>query len=153
MNLPYRRGVGIFLLNKKKKLWVGRRLDIKNNFWQMPQGGIDENESETSAMLRELKEEIGSNNIKILMKSSELLKYDLPKSLIKNVWRGRFKGQVQRWFACEFMGDDDEININFHKPEFSDWKWIDPKTVCQLAVPFKKDMYYEIIKEFGEFYI
>ena len=100
--LPYRHGVGIFLLNKKKKLWIGKRIDAQNDFWQMPQGGIDSKESELNAMMRELKEEIGTNNVEVLMRSDQLYQYELPKNLISNVWSGKYKGQIQRWFACSF---------------------------------------------------
>lgn len=118
MKRSYRSGVGIFLLNKKKKLWVGKRIDSASDFWQMPQGGIDDKETENQAMMRELKEEIGTNNIKTLMISDEWFKYDLPNDLVKNVWKGRYIGQTQKWYACQFQGKDNEIKLDNFKPEF-----------------------------------
>ena len=102
MNLPYRNGVGIFLLNKEKKIWIGKRVDNNKDFWQMPQGGIDLKESDSEAMMRELKEEIGTNNIKVLCKSEEKFFYDLPKEFINKVWSGRYKGQAQQWYAVSY---------------------------------------------------
>lgn len=152
MGLPYRKGVGIFLLNNKKDLWIGRRIDNKNEFWQMPQGGKEECESYSDAMFRELKEEVGTNNVKILKESNCLLTYDLPKNLINNVWSGKYKGQAQKWFACEFLGKDSEINIEYFEPEFCEWKWIKPYQIKELAVPFKREMYVEILDIFSDLY-
>ena len=112
----YRKGVGIFLLNKSNKLWVGKRIDYKNNYWQMPQGGIDDSESEKQAMKRELGEEVGiKKNYEILMESKEWLSYDLPDYLKNLVWDGKYVGQVQKWFACKFHGNDNEIDLETHK--------------------------------------
>ena len=152
MNLPYRNGVGIFLLNKEKKLWIGKRIDGEKDFWQMPQGGIDVKESDSEAMMRELKEEIGTNNIKVLDKSEEKLFYDLPKELISKVWSGRYKGQAQQWYACDFIGSDNEIDLNYHKPEFSEWKWVEPEKILDLVIPFKKNMYEKILRAFKKLY-
>lgn len=151
MSLLYRNGVGIFLLNDKKKLWVGRRLD-SNIFWQMPQGGIDNDESEEEAMKRELEEEIGTKNVKIIKKSKKLLNYDIPSDMIKKVWNGKFKGQAQRWFACKFSGSDSEINVATKVAEFVEWRWIDPELVVDAVIPFKKKMYRSILKEFSDLY-
>lgn len=151
MSLLYRNGVGIFLLNDKKKLWVGRRLD-SNIFWQMPQGGIDNDESEEEAMKRELEEEIGTKNVKIIKKSKKLLNYDIPSDMIKKVWNGKFKGQAQRWFACKFRGSDSEINVATKVAEFVEWRWIDPELVVDAVIPFKKKMYRSILKEFSDLY-
>ena len=153
MNLPYRNGVGIFLLNKEKKLWIGKRVDNNEDFWQMPQGGIDPKESDSEAMMRELKEEIGTNNIKVLCKSEEKFFYDLPKEFINKVWSGRYKGQAQQWYACEFIGSDNEINLNYHKPEFSEWKWIEPEKILDLVIPFKKNLYKKILDAFKNNYV
>ncbi|MAY91074.1 MAG: RNA pyrophosphohydrolase [Rickettsiales bacterium] len=152
MKRSYRSGVGIFLLNKKKKLWVGKRIDSASDFWQMPQGGIDDKETENQAMMRELKEEIGTNNIKTLMISDEWFKYDLPNDLVKNVWKGRYIGQTQKWYACQFQGKDNEIKLDNFKPEFLEWKWIDPKEALNLVIPFKKEMYKKILKKFNVLY-
>ena len=152
MNLPYRNGVGIFLLNREKKLWIGKRIDGEKDFWQMPQGGIDVKESDSEAMMRELKEEIGTNNIKVLDKSEEKLFYDLPKELISKVWSGRYKGQAQQWYACDFIGSDNEIDLNYHKPEFSEWKWVEPEKILDLVIPFKKNMYEKILRAFKKLY-
>ena len=152
MNLPYRNGVGIFLLNKEKKLWIGKRIDDEKDFWQMPQGGVDVKESDSEAMMRELKEEIGTNNIKVLDKSEEKLFYDLPKELISKVWSGRYKGQAQQWYACDFIGSDNEIDLNYHKPEFSEWKWVEPEKILDLVIPFKKNMYEKILRAFKKLY-
>ena len=149
----YRKGVGIFLLNKNNKLWVGSRIDFKNNYWQMPQGGIDGSESEKQAMKRELGEEVGiKKNYEILAESKEWFSYDLPYSLKNVVWDGKYVGQVQKWFACKFYGNDNEIDLETHKPEFLKWKWIDPKEVMNFVVPFKKKLYKSLLEEFRDFY-
>ena len=148
----YRNGVGIFLLNKNKKLWVGKRIDSDSKFWQMPQGGIDTGEKEDDAMKRELKEEIGTNNVNILMKSEDWFQYDLPQELMKSIWKGKYKGQRQKWYACEIVDDDNKINLNYHKPEFSEWKWIEPRLAIDLVIPFKKSMYEKILDTFIDLY-
>ena len=145
----YRLGVGIFLLNKEKKLWVGKRIDFKTDFWQMPQGGIDENESPRQAMIRELGEEVGlKKNFQIADESKQWLSYMLPSELKEKIWKGRYIGQKQKWFVCNFLGSDGEINLNTHKPEFSDWKWINPKDAIKFVVPFKKDLYLKVLHAF-----
>ena len=151
-DINYRNGIGVFLINQDKKLWVGRRLD-SNKYWQMPQGGIDGSETEIDAMLRELKEEIGTNKIKIIAKTKKLLKYKIPRHILENLWDGEYVGQSQRWFACSFQGEDSDINLNLFKPEFSSWKWIDPRSVIDIVIPFKKKMYSEILEEFKEHYL
>ena len=149
----YRKGVGIFLINTKGKLWVGKRIDFKNDFWQMPQGGIDNNESPKEAMKRELMEEVGIfKKYRVLRESEKWLKYDLPKDILDSVWNGKYVGQSQKWFACRFEGDDKEINLNLHYPEFEDWKWINPLESINLVVPFKKKLYTEILKNFKDLY-
>ncbi len=152
MTLLYRKGVGIFLLNKEKNVWVGKRLDNKNEFWQMPQGGVEKNESYKEAMLRELKEEIGTNNVKILGVNNGYLRYTIPKKISENIWDGKFKGQSQKWFVCEYLDSDAKINLNAYKPEFSEWKWVSPILITKLAVPFKKKLYKNILKIFREYY-
>lgn len=152
MNLNYRKGVGVFLLNKKKHVWVGKRIDVKNNFWQMPQGGIDGGENDREAMMRELLEEIGTNNIKILGTSEDWLSYDLPVELVGKIWKGQYSGQSQKWFACEFTGNENEINLNTTNPEFDDWKWIKPQMLLKHVIPFKREMYKKILEIFKDFY-
>ena len=149
----YRRGVGVFLLNKKKELWVGKRIDFKNNYWQMPQGGIDADETPKEAMSRELGEEVGIiKNYEILMENKKWLSYKIPDSLKKVVWNGRYIGQIQKWFACRFYGKDEEFNLETHKPEFIEWKWIKPKEVLKFVVPFKKNLYENLLRDFCNFY-
>jgi len=152
MKSNYRMGVGIFLLNKDKKLWVGKRIDFKSNFWQMPQGGIDNNESPREAMIRELGEEVGlTNNFDILGETKNWLNYHLPKELKEKVWNGKYIGQKQKWFACNFFGQDKEINLGAHKPEFSEWKWIDPHEVTKFVVPFKRKLYVNVLEAFKKY--
>ena len=152
MKSNYRMGVGIFLLNKDKKLWVGKRIDFKSNFWQMPQGGIDNNESPREAMVRELGEEVGlTNNFDILGETKNWLNYHLPKELKEKVWNGKYIGQKQKWFACNFFGQDKEINLEAHKPEFSEWKWIDPHEVTKFVVPFKRKLYVNVLEAFKKY--
>ncbi len=152
MNLGYRKGVGVFLLNKNKHVWVGKRLDVKNNFWQMPQGGIDSGENAKEAMMRELLEEIGTNNIKIIGTSKEWLSYNIPKELVKKIWKGRYLGQSQKWFACRFVGKENEINLNTRNPEFTDWKWIKPQLLMKSVIPFKRELYKKILEIFKDLY-
>ena len=148
-----RKGIGIFLLNSKKQLWIGKRIDVKNDYWQMPQGGIDNNESPLQAMKREMKEETGiTENFNVITESKEWLSYELPKDLVNVVWGGKYLGQKQKWFACNFFGKDDEIKLDKHKPEFMDWKWIKPEHVLDLVVPFKRKMYEEILRNFESLY-
>jgi len=148
-----RKGIGIFLLNSKKQLWIGKRIDVKNDYWQMPQGGIDNNESPLQAMKREMKEETGiTENFNVITETKEWLSYELPKDLVNVVWGGKYLGQKQKWFACNFFGEDDEIKLDKHKPEFMDWKWIKPEHVLDLVVPFKRKMYEEILQNFESLY-
>jgi|TARA_B100000287_G_scaffold257038_2_gene241655 putative (di)nucleoside polyphosphate hydrolase len=149
----YRKGVGIFLLNKNNKLWVGKRIDFKSDYWQMPQGGIDKNESPQEAMMRELSEEVGiTKNYEILKESKGWLSYNLPQSLKKVVWGGKYIGQTQKWYACRFYGKDEEFDLKTHKPEFEDWKWIKPVEATNFIVPFKKELYKKILKNFDGLY-
>ena len=134
----FRKGIGVFLINTNNQLWVGKRIDFKNDYWQMPQGGIDNNESPRQAMIRELSEECGiKKNYEILMELEEWLSYSLPSSLKKIVWGGRYVGQTQKWFACRFLGKDREFDLETHKPEFEEWKWIRPEDAVKFVVPFK----------------
>ena len=153
MSEKYRKGVGIFLINKNNRLWVGQRLDHKNQYWQMPQGGIDSPETPEDAMKRELMEETGlDHNYEIIGKSSSWLKYNIPSDLVNILWKGKYKGQEQIWFACRFFGKDEQVNLEkYSKPEFYKWKWINPIDVIKFAVPFKKKLYGSVLNEFRRF--
>ena len=149
----FRKGIGVFLINTNNQLWVGKRIDFKNDYWQMPQGGIDNNESPRQAMIRELSEECGiKKNYEILMELEEWLSYSLPSSLKKIVWGGRYVGQTQKWFACRFLGKDREFDLETHKPEFEEWKWIRPEDALKFVVPFKKKLYKDVLRGFENLY-
>ena len=149
-DLAYRPCVGIVLI-KKGKIFAGQRLDYKSSAWQMPQGGIEDNESPKDAAFRELKEETGikKKHIKIILESKNWLRYDLPEELISKLWNGKFVGQKQKWFAMEFFGSDTDININTKFPEFSQWKWMTADQLINSIVPFKKNVYKKILKKFS----
>ena len=149
-NLPYRKGVGMMVFNDDKKIFVGKRID-NQKAWQMPQGGVDENEGCLSAAKRELYEETGIQSIRIIEKSKEKYIYDLPKYLLGKIWKGKYKGQRQRWFLIKFLGPDSEINLNQKCPEFNEWKWVDIDELPKIIVPFKKKLYLSLIKEFYDF--
>ena len=140
-NLPLRSGVGIVLLNKKNKVFVAKRIDNPKNFWQMPQGGVDKKENYYQAALRELKEETSIVSVELIKKIDKKLTYILPENLIGIIWKGKFKGQTQRWFIMRFVGNESEINIKTKKPEFLDWKWITVEDLPKVAVKFKLDVY------------
>ena len=140
-NLPLRSGVGIVLLNKKNKVFVAKRIDNPKNFWQMPQGGVDKEENYYQAALRELKEETSIVSVELIKKIDKKLTYILPENLIGIIWKGKFKGQIQKWFIMRFVGNESEINIKTKKPEFLDWKWINVEDLPKVAVKFKLDVY------------
>jgi len=139
--LPLRSGVGIILLNKENKVLVAKRIDNPKNFWQMPQGGINKNEDFYTAALRELKEETSIVSVKLVKEIESSFTYILPDHLIGIIWKGKFKGQNQKWFIMRFIGNESEINIQTKKPEFLDWKWIDLEDLTKIAVPFKQKVY------------
>ena len=139
--LPLRIGVGIILLNHQKKVFVGKRIDNPNNYWQMPQGGVDKNENFLEAAKRELMEETSVKSVKLIKEIDGWLTYSLPKSLLGKIWDGKYRGQKQKWFVLEFLGKEDEINIKTNIPEFLDWKWIETSKLPKVAVHFKIDMY------------
>ena len=145
--LPLRKGVGIALLNKENKVFVAKRIDNPKNFWQMPQGGVDVGENNYQAALRELKEETSIESVELIKEIDKKLTYILPDHLIGIIWKGKFKGQTQKWFVMRFMGNDSEINISTKKPEFLDWKWIDLEDLTKIAVNFKLDVYKNIKQE------
>ncbi|MDV7338160.1 RNA pyrophosphohydrolase [Terasakiella sp. A23] len=146
-DLPYRPCVGICVLNKDGQVFVAERLDTPGA-WQMPQGGIDKGEDPQDAALRELEEEIGTNKGSILARTEDWLYYDLPDDLIGKVWKGKYRGQKQIWFALRFEGEDKDIDINTKHPEFSRWKWVDLAETVELIVPFKRELYQEIVNQF-----
>ena len=139
--LPYRNGVGIVVLNDKNEIFVAKRIDNPKNFWQMPQGGVDKNENYYEAALRELKEETSIVSVELIKKIDKKLTYILPENLIGIIWKGKFKGQIQKWFIMRFVGNESEINIKTKKPEFLDWKWINVEDLPKVAVKFKLDVY------------
>jgi len=145
--LPLRVGVGIVLLNHENKIFVGKRIDNPANSWQMPQGGVDKNEDFLQAAKRELEEETSIKTVKVIKKLNEWLTYDLPKNLLGKLWKGKYRGQKQKWFIMKFIGKNDEINIRTKKAEFLDWKWIKPSDLPAVAVDFKVNIYKKIAKE------
>ena len=146
-NLPLRSGVGIVLLNKKNKIFVAKRIDNPKDFWQMPQGGVDQNESYLDAAYRELYEETNIKEIELIKEVEEFTTYELPDHLLGIIWKGKFKGQKQKWFIMRFVGNEDEINIKTKKPEFLDWKWIDVNEITKKVVDFKYEVYKKVKKE------
>ncbi len=145
--LPLRSGVGIVLLNKENKIFVAKRIDNPKNFWQMPQGGIDKNEDFYTAALRELKEETSIVSVKPIKEIEESLTYILPDHLVGIIWKGKYKGQKQKWFIMKFIGDESEINIKTKHPEFLDWKWIELENLTEIAVHFKLEVYKKLKSE------
>ena len=150
-SLPFRPGVGMMIINKEKKVFVAKRIDSKSNGWQMPQGGIDLGETPSSAALREMHEEIGTPNGKIIAESKKWYSYRVPEFLVPKLWGGKYCGQRQKWFLIEFFGNDDEINLNTEHPEFESWIWTDISELAKIVIPFKRKLYKEVIKEFREF--
>ena len=148
--LPMRTGVGIIVLNNNNQVFVGKRKDNPGDKWQMPQGGVDKGEDFITAMRRELIEETSIKNIKILKEIQNMYQYELPKNLVGIIWKGKFRGQRQKWFITKFLGKDDEINLDTQHPEFIDWKWIDPQDLPEVIVDFKKELYLNLLKEINK---
>ena len=148
--LPMRTGVGIIVLNNNNQVFVGKRKDNPGDKWQMPQGGVDKGEDFITAMRRELIEETSIKNIKILKEIQNMYQYELPNNLVGIIWKGKFRGQRQKWFITKFLGKDDEINLDTQHPEFIDWKWIDPNDLPEVIVDFKKDLYLNLLKEINQ---
>jgi putative (di)nucleoside polyphosphate hydrolase len=145
--LPMRIGVGIILLNEKNKVFVGKRKDNPGDKWQMPQGGVNKGEDFLTAIKRELIEETSIKNIKIIKEINQIYSYELPNNLIGIIWKGKFKGQDQKWFIAKFLGNENEINLNTKNPEFIEWKWIDVDALPYVIVDFKKNLYLSLLKE------
>jgi len=139
--LPLRSGVGIIILNSQNKIFVGKRIDNPKSFWQMPQGGIDKGENYYQAALREMEEETSIKSVSFVKAIDGFISYDLPHNLLGIIWRGKYKGQKQKWFIVKFLGEESEINIKTKKPEFIDWKWVNPETITDTVVDFKLNVY------------
>ena len=149
--LPMRNGVGVIVLNNENKVFVGKRKDNPVDRWQMPQGGVDIGESYLSAMKRELYEETSIKSIKILKEINGFFEYELPKNLVGIIWKGKFRGQKQKWFITRFIGNENEINLQTKNPEFIEWKWIIPDELPKTIVDFKKKMYVELLEILKDF--
>lgn len=148
--LPYRPCVGLMLMNDQGQIFVGQRNDRFEDAWQMPQGGVDEGETPRAAALRELQEEIGvtPDLVEIVAETDDWLPYDLPHDIVPKIWKGRFRGQEQKWFLLQFLGEDDQINIQTDHPEFTRWKWQDPDRLIAEIVPFKREVYERVMEAF-----
>ena len=146
-NLPLRSGVGIIILNKENKVFVGKRIDNPKNFWQMPQGGIDKGEDYLTAAYRELEEETSVKNVKLIQEIDSIFTYELPKNLLGVIWKGKYKGQKQKWFLMRYLGEDKEINLQTKNPEFLDWKWLDIDMITEVVVDFKFHIYKKLKEE------
>jgi len=146
-NLPLRKGVGIVVLNNKNKVFVAKRIDNPQNFWQMPQGGVDQGEDFLAAAYRELEEETSIKKVKLIKEIEGLISYQLPNHLLGKIWKGKYKGQEQKWFLMRFLGEDRDINIKTKKPEFLEWKWIELDEITELVVDFKLHVYKDLQKK------
>ena len=142
--LPLRSGVGIIVLNKDNKVFVAKRIDNPKNFWQMPQGGVDEGEDFLKAAYRELEEETSIKNVDLIKELDGMITYELPERLLGIIWKGKYRGQKQKWFIMKFVGEDKEINIKTKNPEFLDWKWIELDQITEVVVDFKLHVYKEL---------
>jgi len=145
-NLPLRSGVGIIVLNKDNKIFVAKRIDNPKDYWQMPQGGVDEGEDFLAAAFRELEEETSIKNVKLIKEIDEMISYELPNNLLGIIWKGKFRGQKQKWFLMRYLGKDEDINIKTKNPEFLDWKWIELDEITNVVAAFKLHVY-QLLKE------
>ena len=148
---PYRRGVGIVLLNRDNRIFVGSRIDTPGA-WQMPQGGIDGDEAPREAALRELHEEVGTDKAEIIAETKNWLTYELPGDMHLQAWKGRYRGQIQQWFAMRFLGEDGDIKLDLHHPEFDAWKWVSPEQLVTGIVPFKRKLYEDVVAAFADLF-
>ena len=149
--LPLRLGVGAVVLNKKNQVFVGKRKDNPIDKWQMPQGGVNTGENLVDAMKRELHEETSIQNIKILNEIDGWFEYELPKNLLGKIWKGRYRGQKQKWFVVKFLGNDTEINLQTDKPEFIEWRWLDIENLPNVIVDFKRKVYEQLLPKIRNF--
>jgi len=149
-SLPLRNGVGIVVLNKDDEVFVAKRIDNQKNFWQMPQGGVDDGEDYLAAAYRELEEETSIKNVNLIRELDGLISYELPKNLLGMIWKGKYRGQEQKWFVMRFIGNDNEINIKTKNPEFCEWKWIKLENITDLVVDFKLHVYESVKKKVKE---
>ena len=153
MTIKYRKCVGMMILNSNKEILVGRRLDHPSGYWQMPQGGIDDNENPKEAVWREMLEEIGTNKAELIKISNQWINYDIPSETLKTLpWGDIYIGQTQKWFAFLFLGEDNDINVGTDNPEFSEWKWTRMDSIVDSIVPFKRDVYAKILEEFKDIF-
>ena len=143
-DLPLRNGVGIIVLNDERQVFVAKRIDNPKNFWQMPQGGVDKNEDFLTAAFRELDEETSIKSVELIKELDGFITYNLPDHLLGIIWKGKYKGQTQKWFVMRFIGEDREININTKHPEFLEWKWVELSEITKLVVNFKLDLYQKV---------
>jgi putative (di)nucleoside polyphosphate hydrolase len=150
ISLPFRSGVGIVVLNKNNKVFVAKRIDNQKNFWQMPQGGVHKGEDYLTAAYRELEEETSIKNVDFVKELDGLISYELPKNLLGIIWKGKYKGQKQKWLVMKFLGPDSEINIKTKNPEFCEWKWIDLENITDQVVDFKLHVYEDVKKKVKE---
>ena len=149
-SLPLRNGVGIVVLNKDDEVFVAKRIDNKKNFWQMPQGGVDDGEDYLTAAYRELEEETSIKEVEVIKELDELITYELPKKLLGIIWNGKYRGQEQKWFLMRFLGKDSDINIKTKNPEFCEWKWIEIDNLTDQVVDFKLHVYESVKKNIKE---
>jgi len=152
MDKKYRKCVGMMILNENNEILVGRRIDHPSGFWQMPQGGIDDHEDPEKAVWREMSEEIGTNQAKIIKVSKQWINYEIPKETLKTLpWGEKYIGQTQKWFLFKFIGQNKDINVKTENPEFSEWKWAKIDSIIDNIVPFKRNVYSKILEEFKNF--
>ena len=151
-NLPLRIGVGVIVLNDENKIFVGKRKDNPVDKWQMPQGGVDENEDYLTAMKRELEEETSIKSIELLKTIDNFFVYELPKELLGIIWKGKFRGQIQKWFIVKFKGGESEINLKTKHPEFIEWKWVEMNDLPKIIVDFKKNVYENLLIELKKYF-
>jgi len=151
-DLPYRDAAGIMLLNARDKVFVAQRIDTTAEAWQMPQGGLDPGEEPSAAALRELEEETGvpARLVDIIAEAAEPLYYDLPDDLVGKVWKGKYRGQKQHWFLCRFHGEDSDVDLQTEHPEFHAWRWAEPAELPKLIVPFKRELYEQVLAAFAD---